>query len=429
MQEISDYSYMARDKPTKESYFKRILRKNEKESSVEHAKISLVHFERFCNDVYKKESEKVIDDLKVLAKKDSDNVVDFLDDLMNYLSNLKKMNRKTKERTGERIAGITAKGYFSDIKGYLRHYRIKINNDELRQFVTFPKTRKEREDPIKLEDIQKLVEKADDTRTVFYTLMATSGIRLGELLQLQRHHFDLNQYPARIHIPSSIAKNGHARITFTTKEVSEKLKLILMNLDPDDLVFNKSKTTARAKLTEETYFDRLRVKCNIAEYVPSGKKHRVRIHKLRKWFNSTVTLAGMPTEIRQTLTGWDSFEGTYHEYTTQELAEEYAQIEDHLLITPEWRAKYEIKQKDKKLAEIQELKKIVDSLDELSTDFGKSLWQEAKKKEILQEVQGLKLNQKQKMNLDELLSEDWFETESPAVLNLLKQFSTEDGQS
>jgi len=425
MREINS-SYMARDKPTKESYYARILRINEKESSVEHAKTSLIHFENFCKDIYKKDSEKVIDDLKVLAKKDSVNVAEFLDDLINYLSNLKKINRKTKERTGDKIAGITVKGYFSDVKGYLRHHRIKINNDEIKEFVTFPKSRKERTEPIKLEDIQLLVEKADSTRTIFYKLMATSGIRLAELLQLQKHHFDLNQYPARINISSAIAKNGNGRITFTTKEVSEDLKLILLNLEHDDLVFNKSKTLGRAKLTEETYFSRLRVKCNIAEYDPSGKKHRVRIHKLRKWFNSTVTLAGMSTEIRQTLTGWDSFEGTYHEYTIQELADEYLKIENHLLVSPEWRAKYEIEQKDKKLAEIQDLKKKVDSLDDLALVFGKGLWQDARKIEILKEVQGIKLNQKQKMNLEELLSENWFDTESPVVTSLLKQFLSKD---
>ncbi len=429
MQEIHDFSYMSRPKPTKESYYTRILRKNEKESSVDHAKISLTHFENFCKDVYKKESEKVIEDLKVLAKKDSVNVAEFLDDLVNYLSKLKKMNMKTKERTGDKIAGITVKGYFSDIKGYLRHHRIKIDNDEIREFVTFPKSRKEREDPIKLEDIQKLVKKSKGIRTIFYKLMATSGIRLAELLQLQKHHFELNQYPARINISSAIAKNSNGRITFTTKEVSEDLKLILMNLEYDDLVFNKSKTLGRAKLTEETSFARLRVKCNIAEYDPSGKKHRVRIHKLRKWFNSTVTLAGMSTEIRKTLMGHDSYDGTYHEYTVQELADEYLKIENHLLISPEWRAKYEIEQKDKKLAEIQDLKKKVDSLDSSVLVFGKELWQEAKKKEILKEIQGMKLNQRQKMNLEELISEDWFKTDSKIVLEYFRNSSLEDEES
>ena len=82
-------------KPTKESFFDRILRKSNKESSVEHAKISLIHFERFCQSVYKKKSDKVIEDLKISSKKDSDQVVDFLDDLMDYLVHIKKLDRKT----------------------------------------------------------------------------------------------------------------------------------------------------------------------------------------------------------------------------------------------------------------------------------------------------------------------------------------------
>lgn len=342
-------------KPTKESFFERILRKSNKESSVIHAKISLIHFEKFCKKIYKKSSNQVIEELQVLVKKDPNHVIDFLDDLMAYLVNIRKINRKTNKREGDFIASITAKGYFSDIKLYLRHYRISIDNDAVRQFITFPKSRKEIEEPVTLDDIQKLVANANPIRKLFYLLLATTAIRLGELLQLKKHHFDLNQQPGKIYIPSKIAKNGHARITFTTREVKGDLKLFLMNLDDDDLVFIKSKSLERAKLTEETYFARLRVKCKISEMDPSGLKHRVRMHKLRKWFTTTTTRAGMPTEIRQTMEGWNgNFEETYHNYSTQELAEEYAKIENHLLIMPEWKAKHEIKEKDKQLRKIKE---------------------------------------------------------------------------
>lgn len=345
---------MQRAKPTRQSYFDNIYRVSEKETSVIHARISLSHFDRFCDKIYKNNPENVIDELKIESKKDSEVIINFLEDLINYLSAIKKIDRKTGTRTGDKIATITVKGYFADIKRYIRHYRIPINNDEIREFVKLPKTRKEIEERIELKDIQKLIDQADSTRRVFYKLLATSGIRLGEVLQLRKNHFDMNHYPIRIHVPSNIAKNGHARISFTTKEVSTELKTILNELEHDDLVFNKSESLARAKLTEETYFARLRVKCGIAEYEPSGKKHRVRMHKLRKWFNSTVTNGGMFTEHRQTITGWDSFEGTYHEYSAQELGEAYLKVEKHLFLSPEWRAKYEISQKDNQLMEENE---------------------------------------------------------------------------
>ena len=134
----------------------------------------------------------------------------------------------------------------------------------------------------------------------------------------------------------------------------------------------------------------------------------------------------MSTEIRKSLMGHDSYDGTYHEYTIQELADEYLKIENHLLISPEWRAKYEIKQKDKKIAEIQELKKKVDSLDNLSLEYGKEIWQEANKIRILKQLQGVKLNPKQKMKLEELISEDWFRTESIEVKNYLDALTSKD---
>ena len=354
---------MQRTKPTKQSFFDNLYRISEKESTVEHARISLVHFERFCEKIYQKEQDQVVEELKIESKKDPEIIIDFLEDLIHYLIDIKKIDHRTGERTGDRIAVITVKGYFASIKRYLRHYRIVINNEDIKDFVKLPKTRKEIEDRLELEDIQKLVDNAHPLRSTFYKLLATSGMRFGEALQLKKNHFDLNCNPVRIHIPSNIAKNNHARIVFTTKEVMVGLKEILPELEHDDLVFARSETLSRAKLTEETYFARLRVKCKIAEYEPSGKKHRVRIHKLRKWFNSTITNAGMKTEHRQTITGWDSFEGTYHEYSAQELGDEYLKIENHLLIDAEWRLKYEIKQKDQELR--KENEKLTSSLDDL----------------------------------------------------------------
>jgi len=90
MREIHYSSHMSRSKPTKESYFDSIYRTSEKESSVEHAKVSLIHFERFCKKIYKKKSDEVIAELKIESKKDSEITIDFLIDLIHYLSDIKK---------------------------------------------------------------------------------------------------------------------------------------------------------------------------------------------------------------------------------------------------------------------------------------------------------------------------------------------------
>ena len=94
MREIHYSSYMSRSKPTKESYFDGIYRTSEKESSVEKAKVSLIHFERFCEKIYKKKSDEVIAELKIKSKNDSEITIDFLTDLIHYLSDIKKEDKK-----------------------------------------------------------------------------------------------------------------------------------------------------------------------------------------------------------------------------------------------------------------------------------------------------------------------------------------------
>ncbi len=360
---MSTFTNLARHTPTKESFLARILRKSNKPKSVSHAEISLVHFENFCKKIYKKDSYTVIKELSKVVKKNPVELYEFLDSFVAFLVEIKKEDKKTNQRTGDAIAPVTVRGYFADLKGYLRHHSISIDNDMLRQHVILPKILKEEDKPIVLEDIQKLIEKADDVRTALYLVLTSSGMRLGESIQLRKHHFDLNQNPVKITIPANIAKNSKGRSTFISNEATEKVKPLLEKIDHDDLVFTKSSDSERAGLTEENYFARLRVKCNLLEKQTNGRKFRVHIHKFRGWFTTTATNAGMSQPHVDSITGWSSFKSTYHKYESSKLAEEYSKIEPSILISPEWRAVHEIKEKDEKLTQIRHQDKRISELE------------------------------------------------------------------
>ena len=59
-------------------------------------------------------------------------------------------------------------------------------------------------------------------------------------------------------------------------------------------------------------------------------------------------------EYKNKITGWSTFDDTYHEFQTEDLAEAYRKIEPSLYITPEYQAQSRIQEKDKEIAKIKE---------------------------------------------------------------------------
>ena len=121
---------------TKESFFDRIYRKNNSQKSVNHAQISLKHFERYCEKAYHKNAYEVIAEIKADTKKDPLVVYNFLEDLVDYLISIEKKN-------GQVIAIPTVIGYLNGSKQFLRYMGILVDNGIVTQYVALPKQFKE----------------------------------------------------------------------------------------------------------------------------------------------------------------------------------------------------------------------------------------------------------------------------------------------
>lgn len=390
---------------TKESFFDRIYRKNNSQKSVNHAQISLKHFERYCEKAYHKNAYEVIAEIKADTKKDPLVVYNFLEDLVDYLISIEKKN-------GQVIAIPTVIGYLNGSKQFLRYMGILVDNGIVSQYVAIPKQFKELKKPVKIEELQLLIENAKPLRKAMYLTLLSSGMRLGEILQLTKSDFDLTKDPVRITIPAKIAKNRHSRIAFISKEARSKLEPILLNIENDDLVFTSSKDPERAELTEDQSFARLRVKCKLDDYDAGKRRHRITIHKFRKWFTSTVVKNGMIPEYKNTLTGWSSFDETYHEFDIEDLTEAYRKIEPNLYITTEYQAKSQVKEKDKQLAKIKEhettIADIQSHVDKMEENLNKKIQElsETKVEKLFQKLE-LDIRKANPRLAKEIINEDW----------------------
>lgn len=110
--------------------------------------------------------------------------------------------------------------YLSGLKGFLRHMGIKINSDDFKQLVKIPKVVKTREIPITKEMILRVMHNSSPKLQTAILVCTSSGLRIGELVQLKLSDIDFESNPTKLNIRSEIAKGSMSRETFITTEAT-----------------------------------------------------------------------------------------------------------------------------------------------------------------------------------------------------------------
>jgi len=340
-----DFSKIQKD------FRQKIWRQSSSEAMLSHVDVSFRTFERFCQDSYKKSSSRVVTKLKsdILKAhrqgKSTKKLYLFLDNFVQWLSEYKPKKKSE-------LAPTTIRGYFNEIIQFLRYNEISIDNDMLKQFVSLPKKLKELPQPITIDEINLLVNNASEVRSAMYLTLVSSGIRIGEALQLRKQDFEMKVDPARINLPAKITKSRQGRYSFITKEAKLKLIPILVKLEDGDLVFTNSNGVMRAGLTEETYFARLRKKVGLTEMDSSGLKHKITAHKFRKFF-ATKAERKLGIQVSGALLGHSPYMKTYYEYDVSQLAKLYSDLEADLTILPEHRQKLIIEKQEREISDLK----------------------------------------------------------------------------
>ena len=90
----------------------------------------------------------------------------------------------------KQIGPRAIRSYLSGLKGYLRHLGIKFSSDDFKQLVKVPKIIKTREIPVTKEMILRVLHNSSPKLQTAILVCASSGIRIGELVQLKLSDID-----------------------------------------------------------------------------------------------------------------------------------------------------------------------------------------------------------------------------------------------
>ena len=116
------------------------------------------------------------------------------------------------------------RSYLSGVKGYLRHWGIRINSDDYKQLVKIPKVIRTREIPLTKEMILRILRNSSPKLQTVILLASSSGLRIGEIVQLKLSDIDFGSNPVKIDVRGEIAKGGASRETYVTTETAIALK-------------------------------------------------------------------------------------------------------------------------------------------------------------------------------------------------------------
>lgn len=187
--------------------------------------------------------------------------------------------------------------------------------------------------------------------TALFLTLASSGMRIGETLQLRLNDIELEKDPAKINLRREYAKTGNARITFISSEAKEAIQEWLKVRD-DYLVAAVKKSKKRphykGKFKGKSLDDDRLFPFDIptAYYIwknalkksgflkrDNGTNRMVfHPHVLRKFFRSQMAQL-TDVDVVEALMGHEDYlTGVYRKYTPTQLAEFYKKGESSVLV-------------------------------------------------------------------------------------------------
>lgn len=264
---------------------------------------------------------------------------DYNEDLMNFAVSFRDSPPKT------------AKTYFIAVKEYLEYLGIEFKKRELKNIKSkLPKGSRARTVEMDMDNtiIRQLMEHMSVNGKALILTLASSGMRIGEALQIDLDDVNLDANPPTIIIRGAITKNGNNRITFINREAKQTLeewlkvrdKYLKSSLNKNVGLVNRGignlKDENDSRLFPFSYdnvkeiWDNVLKKTGYDKVDKSTGRKQLRIHQLRKFFRSQLAL-GCPVDIVEALMGHEGYlTDAYRRYTNKQMGEYYLKYE-HLL--------------------------------------------------------------------------------------------------
>jgi len=282
-----------------------------------------------------------------LAEKVNDQTLDVYKILNEFVVFLDSKNYKPKSIMTRMAA----------VKGYLRNLGFRFNSEDYKQIIRIPKPIRQREEPITKDLIAKLQRNLPPKLQTVILVLSSSGMRLGELVQLELDDIIFETHPTTIRLRAETTKTRTERETFLTTEATNSLKEYLRrsfewdenkeNLHLKNIkIFGRTSKIINLKRkskprqpphlhAESLLHNSLRYFLEKSPELNSRNKNGrkvIHFHAFRKFFRTTVgNVCGR--DFAEELMGHGFYMDTYYQLSEEKRREMYLQAETHLTIS------------------------------------------------------------------------------------------------
>ena len=254
---------------------------------------------------------------------------------------------------GTRQCPSTVRLYFSLLRQYLHYRGIKLDSLAIRQTLKFPIMYVEELHPLGLEEFYQILDACDSQRRTMYLAQASSGMRIGEIVQLRRKHVDTDRERIMVKIPPTFTKKRRGRTTFFSSETAELLLPRLQNLGESDLIFGRTEAPKAAIQAEMTYMRRLLNRIGLGESYETNGRHKITTHSLRAYFITKISRRDQ--NLAKYFAGHRGYLLQYDRLTDEEKLEYYLKFEPDLLVHHRLKSREEIRALEEAAGKVEAL--------------------------------------------------------------------------
>jgi len=329
---------------SKETYLEKIKMKSR--SFVKSTTIAIETFELFLQEKHNISLDGMIKEILSLdEEKRIDNTCDVCQTWVNNLH----QNKKSPQ---------TIRNYFSFLKLYLHYRKIRLTTEDIKQSIDFPVQIRDEKYPLTDNIIMDILGAASYAKKGLYLSLLSSGMRIGEAIQIRKKDLFVDLGHIMIRIPAKITKTKQGRTTYLSKEASKFIISKIKTMNDDDLVWGTSENTQSALSADEKAFRDYLKKIGFSEKYDSGRL-KISLHSFRSFFFTKATRCHDENYAHK-MTGHGGYLIQYDRLTDEEKLEMYIELEPDLLIYDQSKNEekiYKLKEANTKLADqYEELK-------------------------------------------------------------------------
>ena len=339
-------------KKTTDTYLQGL--KNRPQNTGNSCLIVVKHFTKFVKETQNLTPDQLCEELLIIKKQNEE---EYISTLYSILQDFLDVMHKT-------ICGNTIKTYFAYLRGYLYHFGVRTDQQDVKMLIRFPQVLVEEKYPLSIEELRKIVEYYTRYPKRHAALLAqsSSGMRIGEVFQIKKSDLIFGDRIS-VYIKASGSKNNRGRTVFLSKECQTIVEKYLEYLSDDDRVFlhgnpqDLKTAVSNASRTLNLCLDKI----GLGMKYDNGR-YKINTHSLRAFFfTQAVRLHGENYAHR--MTGHSGYLMQYDRMNDEEKLKMYKELEPNLAVYATTKADLEIERlKIQQSNESKELREEMETL-------------------------------------------------------------------